>query len=154
MSEWLSNRMSVLLGPSTFGLPYRFARFDYQHQPSVAAAPYGLAGEQAKIRGQVLANEGRLSYRAAESNDFEICEPDSLTEFLLERYTAFTQHRSRKRFFRIWHEPWKQAAAKIHIAADNLIRSTGDWWQSAHCIGGNYSRGVDVWMGWPHKIDN
>ncbi len=29
MHEWLSSRMATWLGPSTFGLPYRFARIDY-----------------------------------------------------------------------------------------------------------------------------
>jgi len=141
MAEWLSNRVSVLLGPSTFGLPYRFGRIDFQR-------------DRDDLRGDVSTNEGRLSYRAAVKNDFEICEPDSLTEFLLERYTAFTQHGSTKRLFRIWHPPWKQAAATIDITADNMIGSTGDWWLSAHCTGANYSRGADVWMGWPHKLDN
>ena len=30
ISEWLSNRLSVLLGPATFGLPYRLGRFSGQ----------------------------------------------------------------------------------------------------------------------------
>lgn len=139
MSEWLSNRVNVLLGPLTFGLPYRFGLIDYRHDCD-------------DLRGDISANEGQLSYRAGVKNDFAVCEPDSLIEFLLERYTAFTQHRSVKRFFRIWHEPWRQAAAMIDITADNIIGSTGDWWQSAHCVGANYSRGADVWMGWPHKV--
>ena len=29
MHEWLSSRMATWLGPSSFGLPYRFARIDY-----------------------------------------------------------------------------------------------------------------------------
>src|SRR5438309_10963961 len=32
LAEWLSNPLSVRLGPLTFGLPYRLARLDYQHE--------------------------------------------------------------------------------------------------------------------------
>jgi uncharacterized protein YqjF (DUF2071 family) len=71
---------------------------------------------------------------------------------LLERYTAFTQFGKCRRFFRIWHEPWRQVPTEIHIATDRLIQSTGRWWRSARCIGANYSPGVKVWMGWPHAI--
>ena len=94
-----------------------------------------------------------LTYRAAlDENRFEICTGGSLTEFLLERYTAFTEHNRRKRFFRIWHEPWRQVSLDIDVTLDDLIGSTGAWWQSAHCLGGHYSPGVNVWMGWPHRI--
>jgi uncharacterized protein len=137
MSEWLSNRVSVLLGPSTFGLPYRFAQITHSGS-----------------RGDVRAKEGALSYRANLANRrFEICEPGSLAEFLLERYTAFTQFGKRKRFFRIWHEPWRQARAKIDIIENDLLRATGDWFTHAQIVSANYSLGVKVWMGWPHKID-
>ncbi len=136
MREWVSNRVSVLLGPSTFGLPYRFGRISYS-----------------KGRGRVSAKEGELSFGAAfGENDFAFCEPGSLDEFLLERYTAFTQHGLTKRFFRIWHEPWRQVSAKIDIANDDLLCAIWNWWRDSRCIGANYSTGIKVWMGWPHKI--
>ena len=31
LAEWLPNRLSVLLGPATFGLPYRLGDIDYRH---------------------------------------------------------------------------------------------------------------------------
>src|SRR5205823_5278949 len=89
-----------------------------------------------------------------EPNDPGICAPRSLDEFLLERYTAFTQFGKCRRFFRIWHEPWRQVPAEIQIATDHLIHSTGRWWEGARCIGANYSSGVNVWMGWPHAIES
>ena len=142
MREWLSNRLSVLLGPATFGLPYRLGRIDYRH-------------ERASLSGNVSAKEGQFSYEARSTkNSFEICEGRSLTEFLLERYTAFTQFRNAKRFFRIWHEPWQQVPANIDILADDLLASCGAWWRDAQLVGADYSPGVEVWMGWPHKIDS
>jgi uncharacterized protein len=143
MSEWLSNRLSVLLGLWSFGLPYRSGHLDYKHEHEIN-----------RLGGAVAAREGKLTYRASwAENKFDISERNSLTEFLLERYTAFTQHRWRKRFFRIWHEPWRQVSLDIDITANDLIRSTGAWWEAASCVGGNYSPGVSVWMGWPHRIE-
>jgi uncharacterized protein YqjF (DUF2071 family) len=153
MREWLSSRMAAWLGPWSFGLPYRFGRIEYQ--PSRG---YGLAGEHAQEherRGKVEADAGSFHFCATfEANDLGISRPGSLDEFLLERYTAFTQFRKRRRFFRIWHEPWQQVCAKVQVATDNLIHSTGRCWQDARYIGANYSPGVNVWMGWPHAIES
>jgi len=142
LAEWLSNPWSVRLGPRTFGLPYRFGHLKYTH-----------GNEDGEIHGTVIASEGRLEYRATiPAASFGPSEAGSLTEFLLERYTAFTCHRGRRRLFRVWHEPWAQTPIQIEVTADDLLASTGEWWNSAGCVGANYSPGVDVWMGRPHRI--
>jgi uncharacterized protein YqjF (DUF2071 family) len=142
LAEWLSNPLSVRLGPRTFGLPYRFGRLRYAH-----------AQEHDEISGTVTANEGRLDYSAAiPSAGFDPSEAESLTEFLLERYTAFTRRARRRRLFRVWHEPWRQTAIEINVTVNDLLASTGAWWQSAESAGANYSPGIDVWMGRPHRI--
>jgi uncharacterized protein len=143
LAEWLSNPLSVKLGPRTFGLPYRFGRLRYEH------APNGRA-----LRGTVDAPEGRLEYEGnVRGSDFGPSEAGSVTEFVVERYTAFTQRRRRARFFRVWHLPWEQAPVEIEVNADTLIASTGPWWKTAECIGANYSPCAEVWMGRPHRID-
>ena len=142
LAEWLSNPLSVRLGPLTFGLPYRFGHLGYAH-----------AHEDGEILGTVTANEGRLEYRAAVSaTSFDPSEAGSQTEFLLERYTAFTCPHRRRQLFRVWHEPWRQAPIEIEVTADDLLASTGQWWSSAEFVGANYSPGVEVWMGRPHRI--
>jgi hypothetical protein len=142
LAEWLSNPLSVRLGPRTFGLPYRFGHLRYAHDH-----------RRAEIQGTVSANEGQLGYRAAiAATNFDPSEAESLTEFLLERYTAFTCQRQRRRLFRVWHQPWPQTPIDIEIMADNLLAATGNWWTSAECVGANYSPGVEVWMGRPHRI--
>jgi uncharacterized protein YqjF (DUF2071 family) len=140
LAEWLSNPLSVRLGPRTFGLPYRFGQLRYAH-------------EDGEILGTITANEGRLEYRATiPVASFDPSETGSQTEFLLERYTAFTCQRRRRRLFRVWHEAWQQTPIEIEVTADDLLVSTGEWWNSAEYVGANYSRGVDVWMGRPHRI--
>jgi uncharacterized protein YqjF (DUF2071 family) len=141
--EWLSNRLSVPLGPPVFGLPYRYGQIDYRHDRPMQG-----------IRGRVNAKGGCLSYQGtATSADLGPCEPGSLTEFLMERYTAFTQPgRCRPKLFRVWHEPWPQRPLDIETPATDLLATTGAWWNTAEYIGANYSPGVEVWMGRPQRI--
>ena len=142
LAEWLSNPLSVRLGPRTFGLPYKFARLTYDHARS--------AGE---IHAEIGAREGRLIYSGnVRANDFAASDAGSLTEFMLERYTAFTCRGKRRRLFRVWHEPWQQTPIDLEVTADDLLASTGSWWKSAEYIGANYSPGVEVWMGRPHAL--
>jgi uncharacterized protein len=140
LAEWLSNRISVLLGPRTFGLPYRFGQLHYQHARS--------------FHGSVSAPDGRLTYsgEVAESA-FAPCAAETVDEFMLERYTAFTQRGKRRRLFRIWHSPWPQSSAVCAVGETSLIASTGAWWNTAEFISANYSPGADVWMGRPHRIN-
>src|SRR5204863_3007856 len=69
LAEWLSNPVSVRLGPRTFGLPYRLGRLDYEH------APDGRA-----LHGAVDAREGHLGYEGKVfGSDFEASEAESPT---------------------------------------------------------------------------
>jgi uncharacterized protein YqjF (DUF2071 family) len=105
------------------------------------------------ISGRVEAKAGCFSYRGSSSSaDFAPSEPGSLTEFLMERYTAFTHPGRRRRLFRVWHEPWRQTPADIEVLESDLLAVTGAWWRSAEYIGANYSPGVEVWMGRPHQV--
>lgn len=143
LAEWLSNPLSVWLGPRIFGLPYRLGKLDYQH-----------ADKGGEIRGTVTSAAGCLDYGAwTASATREPCEAGSRDEFLLERYTAFTIRGGCRRLFRVWHAPWRQTPIEIDMKTDELIASTGAWWQSANYVGANYSPGVEVWMGRPHRID-
>lgn len=142
LAEWLSNPLSVRLGPRSFGLPYHFGRINYDH-----------AHDGEALRGCIQARDGRLIYEGnVRGEKFETCDRESHTEFLLERYTAFTQQANRARLFRVWHSPWPQAKAEIKMSDATLIASTGYWWKTARCIGANYSPGAEVWMGRPHRI--
>src|SRR5207237_1254458 len=133
--------LSVKLGPRSFGLPYRFGRISYDH-----------ANCERVMTGTVEADDNLLRYSSRPSREnFHPSEAGSLTEFLLERYTAFTFHR-RRRLFRVWHEPWEQIPIEVEVSANDLLASTGSWWKSAELIGANYSPGVEVWMGRPHRI--
>jgi len=144
LTEWLSNRLSVALGPPLYGLPYRYAKINYQH-----------AHEENQLSGVVKTEHGgQFTYEAqlVRENLFGPCEAGSLEEFLLERYTAFNWRGSSLRFFRVWHPPWPQVPAQVSIIDDLLLTSTWPWFSRAKLVGANYSPGVcDVWMGRAHS---
>ena len=144
LAEWLPNRLSALIGPPAFGLPYRLGRLEYQHQY-----------ETGTICGRVEATEGVLIYRGVPDPQigFTPVSADSLDEFLLERYTAFTTCGSRRRFFHVWHEPWSQCPLDVEFQDLSMLTSVWPWFHEARFAGANYSPGAtDVWMGRPHRI--
>jgi hypothetical protein len=144
LSEWMNNRFSVRLGPMTFGLPYRLGELNYQHEPG-AGRLTGAVREP--NRGAAFVYEARLERPA-----FVPCPAGSLDAFLLERYTAFTAHKKKLRFFRIWHSPWAQQAIRVSVRENNLLTQVWPWFAEARLAGGNYSPGArDVWMGRPHR---
>ncbi len=148
MREWIPNRLSILVGPRTYGLPYCYGKLDYQHDH-----------ENGQLHGTVTlapgSNAGRLVYEAQVDPEasFEPCADGTLSQFLLERYTAFTKWRERARLFRIWHEPWLQTQVDVTILDDSALTASGSWYSAAHLTGANYSPGVrTVWIGRPHSV--
>jgi uncharacterized protein YqjF (DUF2071 family) len=142
LAEWLSNRLSVPLGPPVFGLPYRYGQISYDH-----------ANATREISGRVEAKQGRIEYRGALGTaDPAACELGSLAEFLMERYTAFTRGFIGHRMFRVWHEPWKHTPLDLKVLDDKLLTQTGSWRRAAQYVGASYSPGVDVWMGRPLQV--
>ena len=146
LAEWLPNRLAVLLGPGTFGLPYRLGRLDYDHQ-----------FESGLVQGTVedVRTGSLLDYTARIDEDacFTPCPAGSRDEWLMERYTAFNAAQGRRRFFRIWHEPWPQVGAKLHLGDLSLLTDAWPFFREARLAGANYSPGVrGVWMGRPHRV--
>lgn len=151
IKEFMSSRLSAPLGPMTYGLPYHFARLDYDCRDRKYAF-HGrikrIEGRERRLRFSARIRPGHLgpSFPVAASHD-------AVTEFLTEQYTAYTCHRGRRRLFRIWHEPWPLHAATVTIEDQDLLHTSGDWLKEARFVGAQYSPGVqNVWMGPPHRI--
>ena len=146
LAEWLSNRLSVALGPRLFGLPYKSGRFHYQHY-----------WEDGLLVGSMTDTEGggAFSYRgvAGPNTQFAACEPGGLEEWLMERYTAFTYSAGKARFFRVWHSPWPQVRVNAEITERRLLDQSWPLFREARMIGANFSPGVhNVWMGRAHRL--
>ena len=144
LAEWLTNRLAVMLGPRTFGLPYRHGRiaYDFNHLPN-------LHGRVTDLRHCTsIAFEGTLEPPI----NFIPNAAGSLSEWLMERYTAFNAARRHKRFFRVWHPPWPQCPATVNFSNKTLLTKNWPWFHEARFVGANYSPGFDeVWMGRPHR---
>ena len=143
LREWVPAMPSIPLSRPLYGLPFSVGHLSYRHEP-----------EKGVLMGEVKAENTVLKYEAAMPGTFDTCEAGSLTEFLMERYTAFTEWRGWKRRFHVWHPPWRQSAVEVRIDADSLLRITGNWARKAKYEGANYSPGVpSVWMGAPRAIE-
>jgi uncharacterized protein YqjF (DUF2071 family) len=146
LAEWLSNRLSVLVGPRVFGLPYRLGRLRYEHQHEAGTLRGDV--EDARIDNAL----GYLGF-IERAGRFAACAPGSLDEWLMERYTAFNAAGNGRRFFRVWHEPWPQTRVEIAVKDLSLLTASWPFFREARFIGANYSPGVcDVWMGRPHLL--
>ena len=161
LAEWLSNPLSVRLGPPLFGLPYRLGQLQYDHQH-----------ESGTLHGTVTdsKNSARLEYSTelSPATTFQPCNADTIDEFLLERYTAFTMrpgfrsafhsalrtpHSEFGGLFHIWHPPWPQAPVQMSLLDISLLTRNWPWFADARLIGANYSPGVrNVWMGRPQRV--
>jgi uncharacterized protein len=158
LAEWLSNWVAVQLGPATFSLPYRHGHIAYDHhwrrgqlsgrvEDVAAGAALEYEARLEQLREKALREE------ADYASIFAPCEFSSLTEWLMERYTAFNCAHGRKKFFHIWHPPWLQSPIEITIQNDSLITLTWPWFKDAQLLGANFSPGlVGVWMGWPQRM--
>ncbi len=147
LTEWLSSRLAVKLGPLVFGLPYRFGKIDYNHN---------LNDDTISGRVENPGNGNAFEYRGqidAEGNRFVACEKDSLDEWLMERYTAFNSAGGTRRFFRIWHPPWIQRRVRIKLDDMSLLKNPWPLFNDAKLVSANFSTGSEnVWMGRPHFV--
>lgn len=146
LAEWLNNRLAVMLGPTTFGLPYRLGRINYEFE----RASSSLQG-----RVQDAKNGAKLVFRGDVDRPASFMPSDvgSFTEWLMERYTAFNAAGGRRRYFRVWHPPWPQCAAEVEFDDRTLLARSWPWFENSKFVGANFSPGFDkVWMGRPHGI--
>src|SRR5437016_5668457 len=116
LAEWIPNRVAVLIGPQTYGLPYRLGRLEYHNEP----------WRKEKF-GQIKSGASRFAYRATPATT----EADALDQFLLERYTAFTHRDGVTRRFDVDHARWPQERVQAELSDVSLLRATGDWHRHA-----------------------
>lgn len=146
LAEWIPNRLAAFAGRTLFGLPFRHGRLEYRH-------------DDQRVMGRIENGRGPGAFRyeaqiPADAH-FTTAVLGSRTEWLLERYTAFTHLADRRRFFRVWHPAWPQTEVAVRIADDSLLRETGPWFEKARLLGANYSPGFyDVHMGRAQRLRN
>jgi hypothetical protein len=108
-NEWIPNRLAVFLGPKLYGLPYKLAQMAYHTAPGYAMR-------------QVVAGQHFSCVARWDSQTHPAPSPaDSETDFLLERYAAYTFRRGALRRFHIAHAPWRQVPADVNIIRRDLL---------------------------------
>jgi hypothetical protein len=145
LAEWLPNKLSVFLGPTVFGLPYRLGVNQYDHDANSIMS--GLVRD--RMSGATL----RYEAEPVETKP-SVCEHGTLDEFLVERYTAFTTFLGIKRCFHVWHPSWQCVPLDARVADTSLLRCTGAWADHAKLIGAHFAKGFnEVWMGRPRLVE-
>ena len=144
LAEWLGSRLNLRLGPLSYGLPYRLGQLSYRN-----------THENGTATGEIRDSNTRqaVAYHAEFTGPFTPAASGSLDEFLLERYTCFTQFHGLRRFFRIWHPEWPQTRAEVNHFQSDLLVANWPWVRDARLVSANYSPGLDeVWLGRPHLV--
>lgn len=126
LAEWIPNRLARLVGPATYGLPYKLGQILYRTDSST------------RTNGCVTATGGCFSFDGLIGQ--EVCDND--TQFLLERYVAFTSRSGRLRRFRITHVPWRAHRLDCVLNADDLIAGVAPWFKACQPFAAHFSRGV------------
>lgn len=141
IAEWISDWVNARIGPLIYGLPYQYGHLGYRSGPD-------------RMAGTVMSSGGRLIFQGRMTGEKPSCvEPDSIADFLLERYVAFNSLGRRQRCFRVWHEPWRQMSLEVEVVCDSLPANTFSWWQDACYHSANCSPGaLDVRMGRPRRV--
>ncbi len=145
LAEWVPLVPTLLIARPIYGLPYLPGRLDLRHDFDCGS----LHGEvRSRLTDGVLRYEGRCHVGP------DAAAAGTLTEFLMERYTAFTRWKGRTKRFRVWHPPWPQSPAEVEIQDRSLFRETGAWADEACYVGAHASPGLPmVWMGAPEVLD-
>ena len=146
IAEWLTNRLAVMLGPRTFGLPYRYGLISYRRDITNGRISGRIADPKCRT---ALTFKSRLAGPAT----FQPCAVGSLDEWLMERYIAFNSVNRVRRFFRVWHPPWPQRPAETVLGEQSLLIENWAWFKDARMAGANFSPGFEtVWMGRAFKL--
>jgi uncharacterized protein len=143
---WLSRPLGLPLPSGIVGLPYAFATLRYT-RPNATGELSGLATSRAMT--------GRFAYRARIGARAGLgpCEPGTLSEFAMERYTGFFCRGNERRVFRAWHPPWLQMPIAAAIEDRSLLDASFPWFRGADLMGANYAPGFDrVWLGKAHRV--
>jgi uncharacterized protein YqjF (DUF2071 family) len=153
MTEWIPNRLAALVGPRTYGLPYRLGRLSYRGmRREIEAAGRGLT---IAVRG-MSASPMQLAAPAAGRRERMGEAPmprETFDEFLLERYTAFTSRNGIVRRFDVEHVPWPQRRVEVDLIDTSLLALSGPWLEDAELVAAHYSPGVrDVIIGRPRRV--
>lgn len=144
---WLSQPCRLSLPSGVFALPYAFATLRYRHQHETG--PISGVATSPRLPGR-LAYHARMDAGAT----FEPCEPGSMSEFAMERYTGFFCRGDEVYRFRAWHAPWLQTPIAAEIEERSLLDGANPWFRRAKLVGAHYAPGFEqVWMGKAHRID-
>jgi len=135
--------LARMVGPLTYGLPYRLTKIDYAHDP-----------RNRRFNGR-LGRRRKIEFDADYALAPELTEPGTFEEFVLERYNAYTRKLGRAYRFRVVHPPWRMRRARLLHMNDDGLRADQPFWEHTRYIGAHFTTGFkQVAMGAPRAINH
>lgn len=134
IKEYVNSLPAVPAGRMTFGLPYSYADISFDHKNPAE----GLFGKVEAKPAKCL----RYYCEAEDGIEASHCEPDTVEEFLCERYSAFTDLNGTKRVFRILHDPWEVVPLVTTWEDTRLLENDFAWFKEAEHAGSYWTRGA------------
>jgi uncharacterized protein YqjF (DUF2071 family) len=146
LAEWIPNRWSVLLGPATYGLPYRYGAFAAERR--LLQGTMSLRIDDPDTSGGSFGLTVPIPRATREE-----CAPGSIDEFLLERYQAYMFHANEPRRFHVAHQRWRAVRADWVRFELGFLTTIFPWLNLATFHSAHLSQGcADVEMGRPHRV--
>ncbi|MEM0966549.1 MAG: DUF2071 domain-containing protein [Verrucomicrobiota bacterium] len=139
LREWIDNWPGRIVGPLTYGLPYRLGRHFQNNE------------EEGTFEALLRAGPNRLQVRARYKKEAKPAAPEgTLFHFLHERYHAYTKRLQQTLRFTVEHPPWEMKKCEVNLQAhgpDLDILRSGCLVESAYTCG---FRGVH--MSFPKRV--
>jgi uncharacterized protein len=134
LAEWIPNRLAQLIGPALYGLPYRLGTLKYEpRHREVRSGPRSL--------------EFRIGVRSS------ACPSDALSNFLNERFTAYTYRDGVARKFDVAHAPWRVTRVDVELKRMELVEHVLPFLHGAVPSVAHHAEGVrDVRISKPHRV--
>lgn len=145
LAEWIPNRLSVRLGPPTYGLPYRYGRF---------TAARDAENGTAMLRIDDPGHDAPLGLTVPSTPPGGTLLPEgTIDAFLLERYQAYTFDAARRMRFRVAHAPWRAHRATWVRFEAGFLNRVFPWFTTARLHSAHLCADCpNVEMGRPHRV--
>lgn len=134
--------LPVIVARTSYRLPYMWAEMSILEQPR--RFTYTAKRRWPEARG--------ASSRMVIDRTAGIDEPNALERFLTSRWGLYTKLGSDLAYAPVEHQPWPLEVARVDFLHDEFVVAAGYQVPSIEPIA-HFSRGVDVRIGLPRKVD-
>ena len=106
------SRITCAYAPRAYGLPYTYAKCKLKIEKDNFNWESKRSKEGSELKGSCIAIGEEM-----------LAMPNSLEEFLFERYSLYVKHKNSAKMAYTLHDPWKFKEAKVELSINTLTES-------------------------------